>query len=59
MCFFSKCDSTNLKSLCSKFSYKIKETDTGLQIDVAPKDASKTDSLKSLAKVCKDFCDCC
>jgi hypothetical protein len=47
------------KSVCEQFDCKVSETQKGIQIDVTPKDPSKTDSLKALAKACRDFCGCC
>jgi hypothetical protein len=46
------------KSICDQFDCKVTETAKGLQIDLTPKDPSKTDSLKALAKACRDFCGC-
>ena len=46
------------KSVCEQFDCKVSETQKGVQIDLTPKDASKTDSLKALAKACRDFCGC-
>jgi hypothetical protein len=46
------------KSICEQFDCKVTETTKGLQIDLTPKDPSKTDSLKALAKACRDFCGC-
>ncbi|MBI4651595.1 hypothetical protein HY745_09995 [Candidatus Desantisbacteria bacterium] len=47
------------KSICDQFNFKIKETETGLIVEISPKDAGKAESLKALAKACKDFCGCC
>jgi hypothetical protein len=48
----------DIKSFCGKFKCKTKETDEGIQINISPKDKSKTESLKAMSKACKDFCDC-
>lgn len=42
-----------------QFECKVTETQKGIQIDISAKDASKTESLKALAKACRDFCGCC
>ncbi len=47
------------KSIGEQFDCKVSETSKGVQIDITPKDPSKTDSLKALAKACRDFCGCC
>jgi hypothetical protein len=47
------------KSICEQFDCKVSETQKGVQIDLTSKDPSKTDSLKALAKACRDFCGCC
>ena len=46
------------KSFSEQFECKVSETEKGIQVDITPKDASKTDSFKALAKACKDFCGC-
>ncbi len=50
---------SNLSGFCDQLECNVKETQEGIQVDVKPKDASKTESLKALAKACKDFCGCC
>ena len=54
----SNCCGFDAKDLCSQFDFQIKETKEGVQVEVKPKDASKADSLKAMAKACKDFCKC-
>ncbi|OHD53591.1 MAG: hypothetical protein A2Y33_06625 [Spirochaetes bacterium GWF1_51_8] len=46
-------------SMRDQLNFSVKETEKGVQIDVTPKDAAKTDSLKSFVKGFKDFCNCC
>ena len=53
------CCGTNLENLCDQLECDIKETDKGIQVDITPKDAEKTDSLKAMVKGCRDFCGCC
>ncbi len=53
------CCGNDAKSLCDQLNCSVKETEKGIQVDIAPKDASKTKSLKALIKACKDFCGCC
>ena len=47
------------KSICEQFECKVTETQKGIQINVTPKDASKTESFKALVKTFHDFCGCC
>jgi len=53
------CCSIDPELIHSQFDCTCKETEKGLQVDIKPKDPSKADSLKALAKACKDFCGCC
>lgn len=53
------CCGKDWKSMCDQFECKVTETQKGIQIDITAKDGSKTESLKALAKACKDFCGCC
>ena len=53
------CCGNDAKSLCDQLNCSVKETEKGIQVDITPKDASKTKSLKALIKACKDFCGCC
>jgi hypothetical protein len=46
------------KSICEQLDYKAKETAKGIQVDITAKDASKTESLKTLIKALHDFCGC-
>ena len=55
----SNCCGMDMKSICERFNCDVKETANGVQINVTPKDPEKVDSLKGLAKACKDFCGCC
>jgi hypothetical protein len=47
------------KAFCDQFECKITETQKGIQVEITPKDASKTESFKALAKACSEFCGCC
>lgn len=53
------CCGVIIGSFCDQLECNIKETDKGIQIDIKPKDPKKTESLKALAKGCRDFCECC
>lgn len=53
------CCGKDWKSMCDQFECKVTETQKGIQIDITAKDTSKTESLKAMAKACKDFCGCC
>jgi len=53
------CCGKDWKTICEQFECKVTETQKGIQIDITAKDASKTESLKALAKACRDFCGCC
>ena len=53
------CCGMDMESLCSQVECKVKETKEGIQIEMRPKDPAKTESLKALAKACRDFCGCC
>jgi hypothetical protein len=53
------CCGKDRKAISEQFECKVTETQKGIQIDINAKDASKTDSLKALAKACRDFCGCC
>lgn len=46
------------KSICEQFECKVTETHKGIQVEITPKDASKTESFKAMAKACRDFCGC-
>lgn len=50
------CCGNDMKSICEQLECKVKETSKGIQVDISAKDASKTESLKALAKACHDFC---
>ena len=47
------------ETIHSQLECSFKETEKGIQVDIRPKDPSKAESLKALAKACKDFCGCC
>ncbi len=53
------CCSFDPEFIHDQFDCTCKETEKGLQLDIKPKDPAKADSLKALAKACKDFCSCC
>ena len=52
------CCSFDCETICSQFECSVKETEKGVQIDLKTKDPAKTESLKALAKACKDFFGC-
>ena len=47
------------KSICDFANIKVSETEKGVNVEISPKDASKIDSFKALAKAHQDICDCC
>jgi len=53
------CCGKSAKDICEQLDCNIKETQEGIQIEIKAKDPSKTESLKTLIKSCKDFCGCC
>jgi len=52
------CCGKDWKSICEQFECKVTETHKGIQVEITPKDASKTESFKTKAKACRDFCGC-
>jgi hypothetical protein len=46
------------KSICEQLDCTAKETPKGIQVEISAKDASKTESLKTLIKALHDFCGC-
>jgi hypothetical protein len=52
------CCEKDVTSVCDQLECQVKETPTGVQVDIRAKDASKTESLKGLVKACHDFCGC-
>ena len=55
----TNCCGIDMKTICEQFNCQINETEAGIQVNITPKDPSKTDSLKGLVKACRDFCSCC
>jgi hypothetical protein len=53
------CCGIDLENVCNQLECNIKETKDGIQADIRPKDSTKVESLKALAKGCRDFCSCC
>ncbi|MBI5778025.1 MAG: hypothetical protein HZA49_01025 [Planctomycetes bacterium] len=53
------CCGKDAKSLCEQLNCKVTETSKGVQVEITAKDASKTESLKTLVKALHDFCGCC
>ncbi len=53
------CCGIDVENICSQLECNISETKEGIQVDIKPKDPKKTESLKALAKGCRDFCGCC
>ena len=53
------CCGKDMKSLCEQLECTAKETQKGIQVEISAKDASKTESLKALARAFHDFCGCC
>lgn len=53
------CCGKDMKSLCEQLECNVKETQEGIQVEISAKDASKTESLKALARAHRDFCGCC
>lgn len=53
------CCGKDAKSLCDQLECTVKETAAGIHVEIAAKDASKTESLKALVKAARDFCGCC
>lgn len=56
MCNHFSC--LNLDSVKDKFNINYEQTDKGIQINVEPKDKSKTESFKKFIEACRDFHDC-
>jgi len=52
------CCGKDAKSICEQLECKVKETNTGIHLDISAKDSSKTESLKAFVKACCDFCGC-
>ena len=49
--FFNKC--------CEDIvDVQIQETESGLRIDIKPKDPSKEKAFKEALEKCKEFCEC-
>jgi hypothetical protein len=46
------------KSICEQLDCTAKETSKGIQVEISAKDASKTESLKTLIKALHNFCGC-
>lgn len=55
---FSCCEK-KLEALHDQLECKVTETKKGVQVEISPKDASKTESFKAMVKGLNDFCGCC
>ena len=45
--------------LDERFNIKYEPTDTGVILNIEPKDKSKVESFKKFMEACRDFNDCC
>ncbi len=53
------CCGKKLEDLHDQLEFKLSETKKGIQVEITPKDASKTESFKAIVKGLHDFCGCC
>lgn len=54
-----KCCGVDVEKMCNQFECNVQETDSGIKVEVTPKDKAKGSAFKALVKACREFCGCC